>query len=53
MNMKTRSKEQPAIKSSLTPAQRQATDEGEKRRREWLATIDPRQREDIDPKETP
>jgi hypothetical protein len=53
MNMKTRSKEQPAIKSPITPAQRQATDEGEKRRQEYLATIDPRQREDLDPKETP
>lgn len=30
-----------------------ARDEGEKRRREWLATIDPRQREDLDPKDKP
>ena len=33
----------------ITPAQRRAMDEGERRRQEYLATLDPRQRVDLDP----
>ena len=31
----------------ITPAQRQAVKDGEQRRREYLETLDPRQREDL------
>ena len=33
----------------ITPAQCQAMDEGELRRQAYLATLDPRQRRDLDP----
>lgn len=33
----------------ITPSQRRAMDEGEARRQEYLASLDPRQRADLDP----
>jgi hypothetical protein len=45
-----KTKETPAVSSLLTPAQLRAQDEGELRRQAFLATLDPRQRGDLDPK---
>jgi hypothetical protein len=45
-----RKPEKPTTLAPLTtPAQRQAAEEGEQRRQEYLATLDPRQREQLDP----
>jgi hypothetical protein len=51
MSSKKKAAESIVVRSILSPAQLLAIDEGERRRREYLATLDPRQREMLDPKE--
>jgi hypothetical protein len=49
--MARKSKEEPIPLSPLvTPAQRRAIEEGEARRQDYLASLDPREREQLDPK---
>jgi|GEM_PF-2250124 hypothetical protein len=53
MPKRQQEKDPPPLSPLTNPAQRRAWDEGEARRQEYLATLDPRQRQDLDPQPKP